>query len=139
MILLERRYLKIMILFPLIHRWINFIYFLKVYCIWKWKFTTTNGAWTCPPVIKPLTNNLFFDPSLFENTSKLFQEVLPHKDSLNVGTKLKYQKRDPVLKIVCEWFTEESRPVVETPVITVGPFLLQLYHFFSKSVYFIKY
>ena len=45
---------------------------------------------------------------------------------------LKNQSRDPVLKIVYEWTTEHSRPVLRTPATTASQFLLENYLFFPN-------
>ena len=52
--------------------------------------------------------------------------------SLKVETILKFQKRDPVLKMVYKWITEKSRPVKKTLIIAGSPFLLYYYRTFPK-------
>ena len=50
---------------------------------------------------------------------------------MNFGTKLKYQKRGPVLKTVYKWIFENLPPVVKTPVI-IASLLLENYRIFPN-------
>ena len=76
---------------------------------------------------KQSLNNFFFDSSFFKHTSKFNELFLPPDTALINEIKLKYQKRDPGLKFIGKWITENSHPMTKTPIITASPFLLEYY------------
>ena len=50
---------------------------------------------------------------------------------MKIETILKYQKKEPVLKIARKRTTEKSRPFVKTPFITASPIFLERYRIFA--------
>ena len=77
-----------------------------------------------PSVIKQSFNISYFDP-IFQQTSKFFDLFATPNAPLNFEKILKHQKRDAVLTIVKQWITENSRPVVRTPILSASSFLLE--------------
>ena len=76
---------------------------------------------TSSSLTKQSLKNSFSDPSYTTKNTELCFFETP-----SVGeTKLKYRKTVPVMKIVFKWFSESSRTVVGTPIITAKPFLLE--------------
>ena len=121
MIQLKNGYHEMIIPFVLVHHWLSFHLPLKIILTLKLQLQTLDEIYLS--VMKQSLNDSFNDPSFFKNTSKFKDFFISPDNSLTIGTKLNYLRRDPVLKIVYRWIIEISQPVMKTHIITARPFL----------------
>ena len=68
---------------------------------------------------------ILFDPPCFVQATNFNEWFLPPDTPLVIDTKMKDQKREPVLQVLHKWLTAILRPVTKKPFITPPPFLLE--------------